>query len=263
MILTVTSLSLFNLNIMHGRNKRSAVFPPFVSRGKIQVNLQKIVECIKTHNPDIVTLQEVDQGSVLSGGFNQFEWLGERLEYPYRYFAPSCSARLFGKDIFVSGNAIFSRYPLENRESHCFDFSFPTDRMGFVVADVKLPEGKTISVASVHLVYLDWTRRHPRAHQLKLVERVIAARKNSAIISGDLNCGLLGTENSLRTFVKRLNLRAYEPDSKNSDTYPSWDAHQRIDWILTSKDLEFVSYKKIEDKISDHLAVFAEIKPAP
>ncbi len=254
----MTPFSVFNLNIMHGRNRRSAVFPPFVGREEIQDNLKKIIDCIHFNNPDIVTLQEVDEGSVFSGSFNQFEFIKEKLGYPYAYFASTCVGKLIGKNVFVTGNTIFSRYPLENRESFKFNFSFPTDRMGFVIADIKLPEGRILTVVSAHLVYLDWTRPHSRKSQLDIVRKAVEARGNSVMIAGDFNCDFLGKEDSLRSFVSQLHLKVFEPDGENMNTYPSWNPFKRIDYILPSRGLDLVSYKTPSDIVSDHLAVFAK-----
>ena len=253
------STSLLSLNIMHGRNCKSAIFPPRVGLCEVQSNLQRVVACIREHEPDFVTLQEVDQSSALSGSFNQFDWLDERLKYPYKYFAPSCSVKFLDNSFFVSGNAIFSKYPLENCADYKFDFSFPTDRMGFVVADTKLPEGKIVTIASIHLVHLDWMRFNARAHQLKLVERVVAARGKSMVLAGDFNCDLIGEEASLRSFVRKLDLRAYESESKNFPTYPSWQPKKRIDWVLTSSDMNFTSYENLQNRMSDHLAIITNL----
>jgi endonuclease/exonuclease/phosphatase family metal-dependent hydrolase len=253
-------LSLYNLNIMHGRNSKNAIIPPFFGRKRIQDNLKKIADNIKENNPDIVTLQEIDQGSILSGSFDQFDWLNSNLNYSYKYFAPSCSITFFGKKMFVSGNAIFSRYPLEQCKSHIFDFTFPTDRMGFVSADVKLPNNKLVTVISAHLVYLDWIRHNPRLQELDVIKKVINEKRNSFIISGDLNCDYVGRESSVRDFVKQLNLKVYDSSSRDLSTYPSWNPTKRIDWILASKDLEFYSYKVVKEKISDHLGVIAVVQ---
>lgn len=254
------SFSLFNLNIMHGRNTKNPIFPFAINRKQIQDNLEKISELIKKHNPDIVTLQEIDQYSVLSGGFDQFDFFREKLNYPHKFFSPSCSVIIFGKRIFVSGNAIFSRHPLENCKSFNFNFSFPTERQGFVIADAKFLEDRVLTICSVHLVWLDWLRlssKFSRAHQLNLVEKVVLERKNPVIVAGDMNCDFLSKENSLRSFVDSLSLKVYEPKNEKLNTNPSWNPKKRIDWILCSKNINFTSYKTISDRVSDHLAVFA------
>lgn len=253
------SLSLLNLNIMHGRNTKSPIFPLAINYQQIQNNLQKIAKLISENNPDIVTLQEVDQCSVLSGSFNQFDYLSQRLTYAYKFFSPSCSVSFLGKNIFVSGTAIFSKYQLENCKYFNFDFSFPTERKGFVVADLKIPQSQTITIASVHLVWTDWMRFNSRSRQLNLVRRIIAKRNNATIVAGDMNCDFLGKEKSLRSFVDQLGLMVYDPENKNLSTYPSWCPQKRIDWILCSKEANFVSYQVVPDEVSDHLAIFANL----
>lgn len=255
----MTSFSIFNLNVMHGRNRKSAIFPLRLHRQEIQNHLQKIVDCIHEHSPDIITLQEVDQFSLLSGSFNQFDFLGTKLRYPYKYYGPSCSIVFFGKSIFVSGNAIFSRYPLKHCESHTFNFSFPTDRMGFVIADIKLRENQTITLTSLHLVWLDWLHSYSRLRQLELVKQAVTARGGGIIIAGDFNCDLQGKEASLRTFVSELDLGVYEPNNENLPTSPAWSPNKRIDFILSSKDMRFTSYTTLADILSDHLAILAHI----
>ncbi|OGZ06901.1 MAG: hypothetical protein A2942_00345 [Candidatus Lloydbacteria bacterium RIFCSPLOWO2_01_FULL_50_20] len=246
---------LFNLNIMHGRNRKSALWPLAVDRDEIEQNLKNICECVHTYNPDFVALQEIDRTSILSGGINQFEFLNKRLRYPYRFFAPSCSIG----SLFVSGNTLFSKYPLVNCESFQFAPAFPTDRMGFVIADATLPNGTLVSIASIHLVYLDWLRLDSRGQELLLVEKVTAARKGNIVLAGDFNCDLVGNEPSLRNFIEKLDLQAYRPLSNDSATYPSWNPIRRIDWILASKNLNFISYKTLHNKISDHFAILANL----
>ncbi|MBI5644551.1 endonuclease/exonuclease/phosphatase family protein [Candidatus Kaiserbacteria bacterium] len=253
------TLSLLNWNIMHGRNKRSAVWPPRVSREEVQDNVRNIADCIRRYNPDVVTLQEVDEHSILSGSFNQFEFLNVELRYPYTYFAPSCFARLFEKDIFVSGNAILSRFPLEHCELHRFDFSFPTERQGFVIADALLPDGKRIAVASVHLVWLDWLRRDSRVRQVRQLGDVLAQRRGALVVAGDFNSCCTSPDQSLSTLLSKADLVVYEREHKDLNTHPSWDPRQRIDWVLISKDMHFVSHATIPDRLSDHLAIFASL----
>lgn len=224
-------LSVFNLNIMHGRNKRSALWPLRVPRRDVEQNLLDIAACIRRHDPDFVTLQEVDEYSILSGGFNQFEFLKEKTGYPYGFFAPSCRVR----GVFQSGQAILSKYPLKNRRAYKFPITFPTDRMGFVVANAVVPTA-SVSVASVHLVYLDLLHPSSRKMEWRMVEDVMS-RRDKAIIGGDFNQDTSGF---------------------NVPTYPSWAPSENRDWILT-KNLAVESCQTLPDRLSDHLAVFAKL----
>ena len=59
-----------------------------------------------------------------------------------------------------------------------------------------------------------------------------------------------------------LDLIAYDPHSDALGTYKKTDG-RRLDWILVSRDLQFVEYRVLPDKLSDHLAVFAEVRVRP
>lgn len=253
----MSSISVLNLNIMHGRNRKSAIFPLKVAREKVQFNLKKIADLIREQNPEIVTLQEVDEFSMLSGRFNQLDFLAANLDYPYKYFAPSCSVTLLGRGIYISGNAIFSKYELINCQSFCFDFSFPVDRMGFVVADAKVSDTETITIVSVHLVPYDWIRYKSREHELKQVEKALIGKLNPMIISGDMNCNVLDKEDSLSSFVSRLGLKVFEPENEALNTHPSRKPSKRIDWILPTKEIRIASYSTLPNQVSDHLAIIA------
>ncbi|WP_221894641.1 hypothetical protein [Bathymodiolus japonicus methanotrophic gill symbiont] len=53
-------------------------------------------------------------------------------------------------------------------------------------------------------------------------------------------------------------LKVYQPQADNLPTYSNGDS--RLDWILISSELKFVSYKVLPDKLSDHLMLVAEIQ---
>ena len=253
-------LSLLTLNMMHGRNSRNPVFPAYINSKRIEKNLDKIAALINKIDPDVAALQEIDECSILTSSVNHFAYLKFKLNFPYTYFAPTLKIKIFKRQLFVSGNAILSKFPLTNCKGINFNFSFPTERKGFCAADVNLPDGKLITVASIHLVYVDWTRPTSRVHQLKKVAYLLKQQTNSFILAGDFNCDTKGAEKSLSNFISDLNLNTFEPYDENLNTHPSWQPSKRIDWILLSKNIEFTSYKLISDKVSDHLAIFATIK---
>ena len=255
----MTSISLYCLNVMHGRDTRSAVFPPFISRRRAEKNLIRIADSIAAADPDIVALQEIDEASICSGSFDQVAFLNARLGYPYTYFAPSCSLRMGQSGLFVTGNALFSKFPLERCEAFRFGLSFPNDRMGFVIADVRLPGGKAIAVTSIHLVWVDWTRLAPRASELDMVASKAGERKHPVVMLGDFNCDMTGREDSLRVFSRRLGLHTCQPQSAEFHTYPSWAPSRRIDWIFVPSAMSISSYRVLPERVSDHRAVVAEV----
>jgi endonuclease/exonuclease/phosphatase family metal-dependent hydrolase len=252
------SISILNLNMMHGRNNKNPVFPLFVNEKKIRTNLLRICDLISTKGPDIVTLQELDKFSIFSGRFNQFEFLHNNLKYPFTYFAESCSINLI-KPIFISGNAIFSKFLLTNCRSFKFDLSFPNDRMGFAVADILLPNKDIISVVSAHLTWINWIKSNSKQCELDIMKQAIIKIKNKLIISGDFNCDFADKNKLLENFIGDLDLRSFCPDQTNLYTYPAWKPNRRIDWIFTSNQFQFVNHINLPEQLSDHLATYVDL----
>ena len=78
------------------------------------------------------------------------------------------------------------------------------------------------------------------------------------IILGDFNSDWFSDESVVKELAEKSQLKVYEPRAENLHTYVK--RGRRLDWILISNELEFVSYKVLPDVISDHLAVVAEVK---
>ena len=67
-------------------------------------------------------------------------------------------------------------------------------------------------------------------------------------------------KDAVRQVADRLNLNAFEPESNEMLTYHAAKLTKRLDWILISPELEFVSYGVWPDKVSDHLGVTAKVR---
>ena len=72
-------------------------------------DLQRIVDTLVRYDPDVVFLQEVDDGVPRSRHDRQVELLGEALELPHYVFQRNVSLTQGHY-----GNAILSRYPLHD-----------------------------------------------------------------------------------------------------------------------------------------------------
>ena len=75
---------------------------------------------------------------------------------------------------------------------------------------------------------------------------------------GDFNCEWAGKEPTLRTLAQKLGLRSYRPEAGDMMTFPS--LNKRLDWILISPELEFVTYEALADVVSDHRGVVASLR---
>ena len=78
------------------------------------------------------------------------------------------------------------------------------------------------------------------------------------IILGDFNSDWFSDKSVVKRLAEEGKLKVYNPQADNLHTYNSRGS--RLDWILISSELEFVSYKVLQDTLSDHLAVVAEVQ---
>ena len=78
------------------------------------------------------------------------------------------------------------------------------------------------------------------------------------IVAGDLNGEWKKEGSAVRVLAERFGLLPYRPEAEDLGTYKSVTG-KRLDWILVSPDLNFVSYRVVPEVLSDHLAVVAEI----
>jgi endonuclease/exonuclease/phosphatase family metal-dependent hydrolase len=154
------------------------------------------------------------------------------------------------------GTAVCSRLPLYGGESHAFNAAPPMFTKGFVVTTVPWPDGsgRELDLVSVHL---DFARASVRRDQVRRLAGVLASRPGPFVVMGDFNCDGSGKDDALALFLEETGLQAFEHGVDGLETFAFLG--KRLDWILISPELEFVSYKVLPDVVSDHRAVASEI----
>ena len=245
-----SSLKVMTLNVAHGRGDGPN---QVLQKGKaIKMNLDQIGAVLRREGPDIAAVQEADGPSVWSGRFNQVSYLAEKAGFAYSVRAEHVK----GMNISY-GTGLLSTPALREPLSVTFDPSPPTFSKGFTVATVDWPgePNMEVDVVSVHL---DFSRKSVRARQVEdMIER-LSSRGRPLIVMGDFNCEWRSKKSAVRALAERFNLKAYQPASPRMDTFPLLG--MRMDWVLISADLEFVTYKILPDVISDHYAVLCEVR---
>lgn len=243
------SLKVMTLNIAHG--KGSGPNQVLQKSKTIKVNLDEIATVLRRERPAIVAIQEADGPSVWSSKVNQVSYLAKKAGYAYSVHAEHV------KGMKISyGTGLLSMPALREPLAVTFDASPPTFSKGFVVATVDWPGEPNIKVDVVS-VHLDFLRESVRGRQVEdMIDRLSRCGR-PLIIMGDFNCEWRSKESAVRTIAEKLNLKAYQPASPEMDTFPLLG--RRMDWILISTELEFVTYKVLSDVISDHYAVVCEI----
>ena len=146
---------------------------------------------------------------------------------------------------------MISGLPLIETIKHTFEPSPPTLDKGFVLAQIEWPsaeenKSRKVDVISVHL---DFSRESVREKQINEMLEILSARMNPTIILGDFNSEWLAEVSGIKELVTKSRFVTHEPDGNNHNSYKD----KRLDWILISKDMEFVSYKVLPDTLSDKL----------
>ena len=246
----IRPLRIISLNIAHGR--KDGPNQVFLAKNKIKSNLTEIAEVIRRVEPDVVALQEVDAPSIWSGSFHQAHYLSEKSDCPFSIHG----AHVSGMKLSY-GTGILSKIPLYDPVSFTFEPSPPTFPKGFVMATVTWPGSSTtkIDVVSVHL---DFSRNSVRYKQVEEMVGILSKRVNPLIIMGDFNSEWAGQNSAVRKLVEKLNLKAYQAGATDMVTFRR--LRKRLDWILISPRLKFLSYGVLPDTLSDHSGVSAEVE---
>lgn len=253
-ILTSPLLSVVTLNMAHGR--KDAFNQMFQKTSTTRANLEDISSFLSDSGADLVALQEADAPSRWSGRFDHVEFVSENSSFPCRIHA-----RHAKKYMYDFGTALLSSVPFANELRYTFEPSPPTTNKGFVMGQVRwnpdgrLPEPVTVSVISIHL---DFSRKKVRDAQVAEMRAVLADVETPVIIMGDFNTDLKKEKSSLKAIVEGGRFRVYQPESSLLGTYKS--GKHRLDWILISNDLEFVTYEVAQAVLSDHQPVLATLR---
>lgn len=247
------SLRVVTWNVAHGR--ADAFHQALLPREEVESNLGRIAEVLRTEQPDVVALQEADGPSSWSGNFDHVSRLASATDLSFSFRGDHNPFDLFGVEL-SSGTALVSRLPLDEPRSQAFESNW-RDTKGFVVAAVEVPgAGVTVDVVSLHLDFLNPVERR---EQILALTAALEGRDRPLVILGDMNCA--GTAEAFRLFEEHLDVRPYRPEL-DEPTFPAGAPARRIDWVLISEELEFTGYRTLQARLSDHLGVVADIRPA-
>lgn len=144
-------------------------------------DMGKLTAPLLPSNPDILALQEVDDGTQRSGGLKEAEAIAKAMKMPYSYFGKN-----FDFDGGAYGLAIVSKLPLSNThvirlDDHKTRGNGVEPRIA-VAADIVFGN-KTITVVSMHASLVVEERAENAARVLK----DLGAKAGNAIVMGDMN----------------------------------------------------------------------------
>jgi len=216
---------------------------------------ERIAETIRHYAPDVMLLQEVDEGARRSAGHRQVDVLGDLLAYHHRTFFPNVQVRGGGE----YGNAILSRFPIV--ETRNIDLSVSWKKRRSVLHAIcrvrKDGLDRTLHLYNMHLGLAQYERRiqlrsfldsHPFRH---------LDGHTPVVVGGDLNdvWGSLG----------RLLLPAgFRGVDRKPRTFPAWAPLRPLDSIYVRGDVDLSHLERGEIELarraSDHRPLIAEVE---
>jgi endonuclease/exonuclease/phosphatase family metal-dependent hydrolase len=210
------------------------------------LDMEDIAQVIETQDPDIVALQEISRGWVISGRLDMLSWLSRRLDMPY-ISGPTA-------DPFW-GNAILSRYPIVDYVEYALPPRDLPVRRGLLSATIDLGNGEQIRVIATHYHHIEGATA---IRQLQAQETIkIWDSDKQTVLLGDLNAVPDDPEMVILKQASLVDaLAGIEPPVY---TWPAQNPYVRIDYIWVSPDLKASGVHVITSNASDHLAVVAEI----
>jgi len=250
---TGESLKVLTLNLAHGRGDG---FHQLLQDTETTLeNLNEIATLLDRVDPDVVSLQEADGPSFWSGNFDHVIYLAERGDFGRSVHG----AHVDGLGLSY-GTAVLSQLELRQPEAITFSSKDSPVPKGFIVSTIAWPGRNQVEVDVVS-VHLDFTSELVRTKQATELIETLKRRNRPRILMGDFNTDWQHEDSSLRYIARELSLRPYEPDDKNLNTFLKLGA--RLDWILVSAEMQFLSYHVAPDVVSDHRGVVAELVIAP
>lgn len=241
-------LRVLSYNIHHGQGADD------------RLSLERIAQVIRQADPDIVTLQEVDQGCGRSGRKAQAQEL-ERLTGYYS---------VFGKAIDFDGGeygqGVLSRWPIKESRVH----RLPNEQQSngsmreqrIVLEAIVSSEFGFVRVLGTHL---DHSKEELRQEQALAVDRLLdsvsfgKSKTAATILAGDLND--VPDSRTLGHFRQRWQI---DPRSAGESlaSYPSQSPRTRIDYVMVDREgLLLVDSVEVltESVASDHRPVVATL----
>lgn len=204
--------------------------------------LERIAEVV-THY-DLVSLQEVDGGSLRSGFVNQVSYLADMARFEYWYQQLNRNLGKLGQ----YSNGVLSRFVPYEVEDH----KLPGLKgRGAIVAKYGDADN-TLVMVGLHLALSEKTRFRQLAYVRELIQH-----HEHVIVMGDMNCR---SDQIIQTPLRDTHLL---PIIGEHHTYPSWRPTRNIDHILVSPSLKINHVKVLDFDYSDHRPIAMEIQLPP
>ena len=208
--------------------------------------LPEITRFIRSVDPDIVGLIEVDTGSIRSRKVNQAEKIAADLRmntsYETKYGEKSFNQIL--PIVRKQGNAFMAAARVHGETFHYFDTGIKR-----LIIELEMEH------YAIFLVHLSLKYRH-RHLQLRRLYDLIQLTRKPVLVAGDFNT--FWGENEIYLFMKAAGLRSANTESR--PTYPSRAPRKELDFVLYQDGIEVTGFDIPDIKLSDHLPLVCDFE---
>jgi endonuclease/exonuclease/phosphatase family metal-dependent hydrolase len=221
-----------------------------------RVSPSRIARVIRSFEPDIVALQEVESGRARSRGEDQAKMIAAELEMHSSF---CCTVE--GRGEFY-GHALLSRFPVEVLASGLFSAHEGREPRGALLARIHL-DGQHLYFLNTHFGLTDMERG---AHIAELLGPDWLGRTPSEkplIVCGDFNM-MPGSRPYRRLAERVYDVQTLVKHQKPLKTFFAFLPFSRIDHIFVSDHFEVEDIRVPQNTLtrtaSDHLPLIAELK---
>lgn len=222
-------------------------------------DIAEIVRVVEDSGAEIVGLQEIPRGRLISGVTDELALLKARLGFEHAAF--------FGTTDPTWGNAILSRHPIVSSDREHLPLVGTPMRRGYLGSLVRVGD-VTVLVISTHLQHVNDRSVHDENPEADLYP---VHREQIRVIleawGGAEPAVLVGDFNARPDWRQIEDLLAAgwvdswtEAGSGDGFTARSNDPRYRIDYVLHTPDIEALDAGVIQSEASDHLPVVVDLR---
>jgi endonuclease/exonuclease/phosphatase family metal-dependent hydrolase len=237
---------------------------------------EAIVEFLRTEQPDIFVIQEVNDGQDdrLPSHLRSMSYLRQHFPEYESFFSPEILLRRPEGKIDI-GNAIFSKFPIKQQETFFLSYSYgeydivPPDGnyalhpKNLQRAEIAIKD-QTLNIFNLHGIWGREGQDNPaRLTMSDIIVNQVKAHPN-VILAGDFNVQpktqtIANIERHLDSVFKSELPTAFNLKRKDLTKFPGY-ATSAVDMIFVSPDLQVINRSCPQVDVSDHLPLICELQ---
>jgi endonuclease/exonuclease/phosphatase family metal-dependent hydrolase len=240
-------------NIRYATGTGPSFHLPVPGAGYLRPNrrvLEGITHFLRTQDPDVVGLVEVDTGSIRSGLVNQAKSIADSLGH---YSTHQCKYGMSSINQLMpivrkQANAFLAAPRVAGERFHYFETGIKR-----LIIELELDD------VAIFLVHLSLKFRH-RHDQLRHLHQLVKQSRKPVLVAGDFNT--FWGDDEIYLFMEASGLKSANRGGLPS--YPSGKPRKELDFVLYSPRIAITHFDVPDVRFSDHrpLVCDFEVRPA-